>query len=894
MTETVAVVFTDLVDSTRLLSSLGDEAYDEVRRHHFEVLRTAAAEHRGEEVKNLGDGLMVVFRSASDAISAAVAMQVASDRHGRRAGQTAVGLKIGASIGDATPEDGDWFGTPVVEAARLCALAGAGQLLITEMTRMMAGSRSGERFEPLGDVELKGLPGSIAVCEVRWEPAIVDDTPPLPSALGSTAGFPFAGRGRERAVVVATWEEARAGTTRTLFIAGEPGIGKTRLVAEVARQAHAEGATVLLGRSEDEIDAPFRPFAEALDQLVRYAPDEVLADHVEEMGGTTVSIVPALGRRTGVALEPSGGTGAERLRLFNAVADLLQRQAGRGPVILVLDDLHWADHSSLLLLRHLVQTVEDARLLVLITYRDTDLDRHHPLANMLADFRRVPRMARMVLSGLSQAEVIEYLALAGGHELEPEGVELGRQIAEISDGNPFFVSETLRHLAESGAIAERDGRRVRGDLAADEVGVPEGVREVVGRRLSALDGDTEALLSVAAVAGSEFDCVVVATVAGLDEDRVVAGLDRACARSLVVEDADRFGWYRFAHALVRQTLLEELSTTRRIRLHKAIGEQIELRSPDRVEEIAFHYLEAAAAGTAAKAVEFAARAGEQAKERLALEQAVSWYERAVEAEEMLDPDPIRRCELLLAVGEAGNRFAEPGHWAPSQLEAADLARAAGRTDLLARAAYQYLGPMGFWVEMADPYRRPLVEEALAVLPPGEHPRLRMLLLTKLAVEHTFDPDGTERYAHSAEAAAIARTLSDPADRWDGLGWHGLGLTGLGCYAEMEALADEVEALAPSVDALRRADTATMRAQVCRNRGDLAGSADAYEAARNVLAPVRLAHLTITTAEPAVGGDRPGPLRRGLRAPRALPLAHLASGRCTGVDQRGVDGLPLDR
>ncbi|WP_421118855.1 AAA family ATPase [Aquihabitans daechungensis] len=741
-----------------------------------------------------------------------------------------------------------------MEAARLCALATSGQLLVTEMTRMMAGSRSGERFEPIGLVDLKGLPEPVAVCEVRWEP-VADGTEgaggsPLPSALADTAGFPFAGRARERATVIEAWEAARTGAARTVFIAGEPGIGKTRLVAEVSRQASGDGAIVLLGRSEDEIDAPFRPFAEVLDQMVRHASDEVLAEHVAEMGGAMVSIAPALGRRTGAEADSGGDADSERLRLFNSVADLVKRRAAQAPVLLVLDDLHWADQASLLLLRHLVQTVEDAPLLILVTYRDTDLDRHHPLANMLADFRRVPRVERVALTGLNQAEVIEYLALAGGHDLEPEGVELGRQLAEITDGNPFFVGETLRHLAESGAIAQRDGRWVRGDLPADRVGVPEGVREVVGRRLSALDDDTEALLTIAAVAGAQFDSVVVGTVADLDEDRVVQGLDVACRRALVVEDADRFGWYRFAHALVRQTLLEELSTTRRIRLHRAIGEQVERRSPDRLEEIANHYLEAAAAGTAAKAVEFAARAGDQANDRLAFERAMVWYERALEAEETLDPDPLRRCRLLLALGRADARYAGEHHHGPSQLEAADLARTIGRPDLLAQAAYQYLGPWGFWVEMADPHRRSLVEEALRALPPGQHQRWRMLLLTKLATEHSFDPDGAERHALSAEAASIARTLEEPVDRWDGLSWHAFTLTGSPFYEELAAVADEVDALAPSLDLVRRADTAAMRSHVPRARGDLAGSVRTMDRARALLAPVGVHNTGVFLVEPA--------------------------------------------
>lgn len=826
MTETIAVVFTDLVDSTRLLSSLGDDAFDGLRREHFAVLREAIAQHGGTEVKNLGDGLMAVFRSASDAITAAVAMQVGSERQGRRDGSTEVGLKVGASIGDATPEEGDWFGTPVVEAARLCALATSGQLLITDLTRMMAGSRSGERFEPIGLVDLKGLPDPVAVCQVCWEAAAPVDRAPLPGALAAASALPFAGRAKALAALEGARSAAEGGSARTVFIAGEPGIGKTRLAAQVCHELHDHGAVVLLGRSEDEIDVPFRPFSEALQQLVRHASDEVIEDHVAAVGATLATLVPALAQRMPTAPAIGGGGvdgDAQRLQLFHAVADLLRRQSEVAPLVLVLDDVHWADRSSLLLLRHLVDALAVARLLILATYRDTDLDRSHPLANVLADFRRVASVERLSLDGLSQAEVIEYLAVAGGHDLEPEGVELGRQLAEITDGNPFFLTETLRHLAEEGAIVERDGRWVAGDVTPEEVGVPEGIREVVGRRLSALDDETEQLLRVAAVAGAHFDSGVVAAVAGMPDDAVVDALDVACTRSLTAEDTDRFGWYRFAHALVRQTLLEELSTTKRIRMHLALGAELERRAPDRVEEIAHHYLEAAAAGAAAKAVEFATRAGKQAMERSAPEQAVRWFDRALEAEESLAPDPVRRCELLLDLGEARNWMQEFLEAAPGILEAAELARGAGRSDLLALAAFHYLGPWGFWVDMADVHRGPLLAEALAALRADEHPELRVRLLIKQWSELQFETDGIAQDAVAAEVLALARTIDDPIVRWEGL------LYCSGAYQSRPEtdLQDELiaEALAvEGIGALRKAETTGVnRCGARRNRGDFVGA-----------------------------------------------------------------------
>ncbi|HMQ27212.1 MAG TPA: adenylate/guanylate cyclase domain-containing protein, partial [Acidimicrobiales bacterium] len=324
--QTVAVLFTDLVGSTARQSEVGDERFDEIRRAHFAVLRDVVEAHQGTEVKNLGDGLMVVFRSASNAIAAAVAMQVENDRHGRAHPDLAVGIKVAAAMGDAVLEEDDWFGTPVVEAARLCAVCDSGQVLVTESLRLMAGSRSGAPIERLGDLELKGLPDPVPTCTVRWEPAEVVAGIPLPGLFAGDGAAPFAGRAAERATLDRLWKEARTTGRRVAFVAGEPGIGKTRLVAELARDVHAEGGVVLVGRSDDEIDVPYRPFADALDHLARHADDDLLTEHAEEMGGVVGRLAPTLTRRTRVEPEPmSNDPEMERVRQFHAVADLLTR-----------------------------------------------------------------------------------------------------------------------------------------------------------------------------------------------------------------------------------------------------------------------------------------------------------------------------------------------------------------------------------------------------------------------------------------------------------------------------------------------------------------------------------------------------------------------------------------
>ena len=309
---------------------------------------------------------------------------------------------------------------------------------------------------------------------------------------------------------------------------------------------------------------------------------------------------------------------------------MVRATAAAVPVLLVLDDLHWADPPTLALFRHLVHETANDRIMVLGTYRDTDLDRSHPLAGALAELRRIGSVQRVAIDGLDRDGVAQLLERAAGHELDDAGIALADAVFAETTGNPFFVGEIVRNLVESGALVVRDGRWTS-DLTLADVGLPEGVREVVGRRISRLDDDTQRALSVAAVIGAEFDVRVLADVVGIDEDDALDQLDRARATGLVNEvGLDR---YRFGHTLVRTTLLEELTTTRRIRTHRKVAEAIEARHADPTKvltELAFHFGEAAAAGVADKAVDYATRAGDAAMATSAPDDAMRWYRLALE------------------------------------------------------------------------------------------------------------------------------------------------------------------------------------------------------------------------------------------------------------------------
>jgi len=649
--ELASIVITDLVGSTGLASRVGPAQADRLRREHFGVLREAIDACEGREVKNLGDGLMVAFASSSGAVGCAVRMQQLMERRNRAADEQ-LHLRIGVGAGEATVEGGDYFGMPTIEAARLCDKAPTDGILASPTARMTASGRDGLSFASAGMLELKGLPEPVEAFAVGWEPLGVEEVvggSPLPTALRSAPPIAYVGRVDEREQLRDWSRQARDGRRHVVFLSGEPGIGKTRLAAHTALAAHSAGCTICWGAAAQDLGAPYGAWIQALSHYVEHAPDELLGTHVERYGGELARLVRgSLAMRVaGVPAPQQADLETQRYLLFDAVAGLLEAGCAQCPLVLVLDDLHWADGQSLSLLRHVAVSAPHAALLVLGTYRESDLDHDHPLADVLADLRRVEGVERIALQGLGTDEIAEMMAGAAGQELGSAGLELAREIARETDGNPFFVAEILRHLSESGAIAQgSDGQwELRSPIA--ELGLPQSVREVVCRRVARLGEPAEQVLTTAAAIGRTFDVELLELLIEGDEDELLDALDCATQAALLVESPRRAGRFSFAHALINHVLYDALGATRRVRLHRRVaGALEELCSAEAGERLVAAFLQDSAgsaagppamlahhwreAGDPERAVQYLLTAAEQAGHRGAPAEAVALYNEALD------------------------------------------------------------------------------------------------------------------------------------------------------------------------------------------------------------------------------------------------------------------------
>jgi class 3 adenylate cyclase len=638
MGQTATIVITDLVGSTALRADLGEEAADRLRSEHDAGLIAVAGSHGGTVIKGTGDGLILAFAGATEALHASVALQQAIASLGRRS-QLPLTARIGISAGDVTFEGGDCFGSPVIEAARLCAAADSNQILVADLVRLLARGRGGLEFAGSTEMVLKGLPDPLVVHSLEWEPA-------EHGRFDAAGTSPYVGRDREMGLLADALDRARSGSGALALIAGEPGIGKTRLVDEFCRGAMREhGAVVLVGGCHDGDVLANAPFVEA---LAGWARGEDPAEMRELLGpeGPVLarlapalrSILPDLGEPLPVPPE------AETARLHDSLSQFVLRIAAEHPVVLVLDDLHWADVSTVAILRALARATRSAAVLVIGTYRDTDLDRRHPFAEALGILHREVDPIRIRLGGLASEAVHQFLAELADHDVTAAFAD---RLADETEGNPFFLRETLLHLVEEGRL-RHDGETWVIDGAAGELGVPAGIREVIGRRLSRLSDDANRLLAAGALCEVAMPLPVLAAVTGLEEAAALDAIDEAIAAG-IVQPTPVFDEYRFTHALFRHVLTEEMNPSRQVRAHRAIADALEQSiggAPTATEAATLlrHYQRSAALPGSERGADHAIAVADDAARRFAPHEE---YETVGCALELLGDGDPRRLDLLV-------------------------------------------------------------------------------------------------------------------------------------------------------------------------------------------------------------------------------------------------------
>lgn len=869
-TATASVLFVDVVGSTALRARLGEERADAQTRDLETRIGAVVGNHHGQVVKGLGDGVLAVFESAVDAVGGAVSIQQQAELAGRRPVATGgagspdaegpddvVRLRVGLSVGDVSFEGGDVLGTPVVEASRLCGSAQPGQILAADLVRALSRGRGSFVFEPMGELDLKGLPEPVAACQVMWEPLADPDSGvggrlPFPGLLWSGAGGTFVGRDAVSVSLAAMLDSVlddRAGVAAAL-LSGEPGIGKTRTAAELARRAHARGVPVLYGCCDEELGVPFQPYVEALDFYSSHHP----APRLGRLPGELVRLCPELSVRVADLPAPAASDPrTEEYRLFEAVTSWLVEASREDGLVLVLDDVHWATRSTLLLLVHLLRAAaadDAARLMVVATYRDTELDRRHPLNSVLADLRRLPGVVRLDLRGLTLDESIVLVQSVAGHELDDDALRLARRAFDETEGNPLFMGEVLRHFVETAAVRLVDGRWQVNDPG--QIEVPEGVRDVIGRRLGRLSDEANQLLAVAAVIGRDFDLELLTQVTDLDDNTVLDALDEAC-RTRVIEEAghDRF---RFFHAMVKETLYAELSSARRRRLHESVLRVLEKLRPDDPVALAHHAVEVGPiGGDTSPAVAHLLSAASQASAARDIAGAESFYRQALELLDTGHPDPERRTEAMCGLGEAQRDLGNPV-FRETLLEATRSALALGRRDLAARAALGNFRGTSSVINDVDVERVAALRDVLATYGDArtaEVARLGATLAEETSYDHTVSAE--DRLELADRSIEIARALGDPAVLADVLLRAARtqlvpdrAATAPPLMAEAVALADEVG------DPVLAVMTRIFANAACLGVGDIARArrymSDGLELARTDCPPTALAATMANTVQ----------------------------------------------
>ncbi len=659
------------------------------------------------------------------------------------------------------------------------------------------------------EADPRARPESARALRARIDATARDASAEAGPAFLRASETPFFGRDGELEIGLRALETAQAGRAQTLLIGGEPGIGKTRLAEQLCRRADAEGAWVLWGRGlEGDHEPAYWPWVQMLrDYAARRAPEDLERD-LGPFASDVAEAVPELRVRLGVSPSESPLPPEQaRFRFFEAVTALFRNGSRDHALVLVLDDVHWADDSSLLLLEFFAEEIGDARVLVIATYREVEAAASAMPERVLASLARAPRGSHSLpLRGLARPDILRLVEGEVG-AASPEVVDA---IFTRTEGNPFFARELAR-------LVDRD---VAAGTFRDEV--PPGVEQVIRRRVADLPEDARRLLSVAAVIGREFRVSLLSRVGERDPETVLESLESAERAGVILPLPGATGTLRFSHALVQETLYTGLSTRERLVLHRQVGEALEeqhaLSLDPRLAELAFHFAAALPAGDARKAFDYALRAAARDERSLAFEEAVGHAELGLRVlEEGGLPDALR-CEALRVLGEAQFRAGRREDATATWRALVEVARRTGQHRAFAEACIAMALPNQF---SADPHDEatPLLREALARIGPADSP-LRARLLAWLARRLTWTSENRQREAMTREAVEVARRVGDEQTLFEVLAARGSILEQIGDDASRRGTYEELLRVAQEHGSkLYAADALTLRLQHAIERAD---------------------------------------------------------------------------
>jgi tetratricopeptide (TPR) repeat protein len=592
----------------------------------------------------------------------------------------------------------------------------------------------------------------------------------------------FVGREPELKQLQSAFDGAISGQGALMMVTGEPGIGKTALCEQLSTYVTLRGGRTLVGHCYEagSLSLPYLAFVEALRSYVLSRDPKDLKEELGSGAADVARIISEIRERLKIKLRTQKDPEEERYRLLQGVSEFLTNAAAVQPMLIVLEDLHDADKGALEMLNYVSRNLAGARLLIVGTYRDVEIDRSHPLSAALAELRRVSTYGRVLLRGLNADEVRRMMESITRESL-PWG--LAEAVHRQTEGNPLFVQEVVRYLAEEGLLARKEGRWRPTKDTPLEMSIPEGLRDVIGKRLSLLSSECNQLLSVASVIGREFALETLKAVAGMNEDVLVNALKEAVRLSILEERSQRgMVRYRFTHAFFRQTLYEEMIAPQRLKLHQQVARALETlyakRLKEHAVELAEHFSHSTGPADLKKAVEYGEIAAERATDVYAYGEAVRLLEQGLKVQEVLDPeDKVKRCDLLLALGDAlvlaGDHQRVVSTEAPQAFALAEAIadnKRASRASLLAMDGLTAYGttlitsPVAAqWAARADRYAEPeTVERAWTDA---------ILGLSKGSAVSS----SPESLALISRALGLARHLGDPDTYWFTAGFWIVGV-----------------------------------------------------------------------------------------------------------------------